>query len=136
MSPSAITSTRVVLREGDRHVVKPACITLNGARIAAVLPHDEAPADALDLGDRLVAPSFIDVHTHLCLHGLRGAPLEDASGTNVVEQVFFHFESRLLLGGAARLFHPSPLIRSIHTGRSTLLHIRRIHVVPYGSYVY
>ncbi|MGC6493446.1 MAG: amidohydrolase family protein [Myxococcota bacterium] len=95
MSPSAITSTRVVLREGDRHVVKPACIMLNGARIAAVLPHDEAPADALDLGDRLVAPSFIDVHTHLCLHGLRGAPLEDASGTNVVEQVFFNFESRL-----------------------------------------
>lgn len=60
----------------------------------------DAPPDAsaegptvYELGERLVVPAFVNTHTHLALHGLRGTAA-DLRG-NVVEDLFYRWESAL-----------------------------------------
>ena len=52
-----------------------------------------APAD--DLGDKVLTPAFVDVHTHLGLVVLRGTGVEEASAGDVVEDLFYNFEHLL-----------------------------------------
>ncbi len=85
----------VVLGEGDALRVGPATIGVEGGRIASV---SEGPASGPvdeDLGGLLVAPAFINAHTHLAMVGFRGLVGNDALRGNVVEDLFFKLESAM-----------------------------------------
>ena len=58
-------------------------------------PPLEPPAEVLDLGERLLVPAFVNAHTHLAMHGLRGAKQPADLRGNMVEDVFFRWESKL-----------------------------------------
>ncbi len=78
----------------------PARVDVRHGVIEAVHPLDEAPpppdgATSIDLGDRLLVPSFVNAHTHLALQGLRGAKAPAALQGNLVEDVFFRWETAL-----------------------------------------
>lgn len=88
---TSIFGRRVVRPDG----VGPALIEVEGATIQRVREATSAPEGAIDYGDRLIAPAFVDAHTHLALTALRGAVASEHTRTNVVEDVFFRFESQL-----------------------------------------
>ncbi|MGB0592044.1 MAG: amidohydrolase family protein [Myxococcota bacterium] len=56
---------------------------------------DELGAQVDDLGDGVLTPAFVDVHTHLGLVVLRGTGVEEASAGDVVEDLFYRFEHLL-----------------------------------------
>jgi 5-methylthioadenosine/S-adenosylhomocysteine deaminase len=97
---TVIASRRVVLgpdRHGSLRVV-PARVIIEGSRIAAVDEGAavEEPDDRVeDVGDMVVAPAFVNAHTHLALGFLRGLDLRAAARGNMVEQFFFEVEQRL-----------------------------------------
>ncbi|MEO1334863.1 MAG: amidohydrolase family protein, partial [Myxococcota bacterium] len=55
--------------------------------------HTHAPD--VNLGDRLLSPAFINAHTHVALSFMRGVSAHEAGAGNMVEDLFFHMESRL-----------------------------------------
>lgn len=83
----------------------PARLTIAGHSIQAVTPmtrdewlrdRSENPdANALDLGDRLVTPAFVNAHTHLAMVVLRGFHSSAAMARNVVEDLYFTIENQL-----------------------------------------
>jgi len=84
--------------QSDELVVVPAWIDIEGETIVAV--HTEAPADDpsigwVDYGEQLITPAFINAHTHVALGVMRGMNVEAATAGNMVEDLFFTFESRL-----------------------------------------
>jgi len=93
-----IRSQRVLLRDCDKLVIKPAELTIADGVITSVEALDrtsfEAQASTLDLGARLVTPAFVNAHTHLALSFLRGMD-GAAFQRNLVEDLYFHFESKL-----------------------------------------
>ena len=97
-----IRSQRVLLRDHDRLVIKPASIHLRGSTIERVevapcVPNGAAPSEtgALhDVGDKLITPAFVNAHTHLALAFLRGVETARVR-RNLVEDLYFAYESRL-----------------------------------------
>jgi len=99
----------VFLSEADgRLTIGPAVLTLRGREIASVQRLDDGQyTDSLkrlgkaggppivDFGEHLVTPAFINAHTHLALAFLRGHDQEGAAPTNLVENLYYAFESRL-----------------------------------------
>ena len=73
------TSARIDVRDG----------TIVGIDEPGDGPPSEGDDRVIDLGDRIVVPSFVNAHTHLALHGLRGVDF-DGRG-NVVEDVFYRW---------------------------------------------
>ncbi|MDX6204922.1 MAG: allantoinase [Frankiales bacterium] len=57
----ALRSANVVL-PGE---VRPATLLVSDGRIAAVLGHADAPADAVDVGSLTVSPGLVDSHVHI-----------------------------------------------------------------------
>ena len=96
-----IRADRVVLRSSDAAWrVVPAEIRVEGSTIVGVQEFDRAERAAgdsrlIDLGDRLVAPAFVDGHTHLPMAGFRGLTSARAFSGNVIEDLFFRLESGL-----------------------------------------
>ena len=101
MTSRFISSSRVLLEAG----VAPAAIEIDGSTIAAIHPgavHDRealgaAPGAWHDAGDKLITPAFVNGHTHLALGFLRGADMEDACRSNMVEEFFFRIETQMSL---------------------------------------
>ena len=89
-------SQQVVLGDGDREPLRigPATVTVEGTRIARVDEGSRTEASALDLGEKLLSPAFVDPHTHVALHALRGIGFAETTG-NVVEDLFYRFEELL-----------------------------------------
>lgn len=84
-----------MLREHDKLVIKPARITTRGSVIESVAPlGPSAPDDTLDFGEHLIAPAFVNAHTHLALAFLRGIEATRVR-RNLVEDLYFAYESRL-----------------------------------------
>ncbi|MEM6292352.1 MAG: amidohydrolase family protein [Myxococcota bacterium] len=95
MAERTLFASRVVLGAGDALRVGPATLRLQGGRIHAV---DEGPATGPvddDLGDLIVAPAFINAHTHLAMVGFRGLLSTQALRGNVVEDLFFRLETAM-----------------------------------------
>jgi 5-methylthioadenosine/S-adenosylhomocysteine deaminase len=67
---------------------------LRGGVIAEV--HEGGPAaEDHRLGDQLLAPAFVNAHTHLALHACRGLANQDLLRGNLVEDVFYAVEEHL-----------------------------------------
>lgn len=90
-----LCSRNVVFSDGDGLEVAPGWVAFSGGKIAA-LGRGEPPefAGTIDYGERLIAPAFVNAHTHCALHALRGFVGEATKG-NVVEDLFYRFESQL-----------------------------------------
>ncbi len=85
----------VVLGEANSLRVGPATISIEGGKITGVL-EGEARGDVdEDLGNHLVAPAFINAHTHLSMGGFRGLIGNDALRGNVVEDLFYKLETAI-----------------------------------------
>lgn len=93
-----IVSQRVLLRDAtDRtRVVRPAAVVIEGARIAAVDPDAALRPGDVDLGAALLAPAFVDGHTHLAMVAQRGLGGRASQASNVVEDLYFRVERALL----------------------------------------
>jgi 5-methylthioadenosine/S-adenosylhomocysteine deaminase len=95
----SICSRRVLLREHDRLVIKPARILVRGGSIERVdtrvlEPSSDDGDQLVDLGDHLITPAFVNAHTHLALAFLRGVETTRVR-RNLVEDLYFAYESRL-----------------------------------------
>ncbi len=81
-----------VLPDGEKLVVGPATIRISGAHIVAVERHLE-PGRPVTEG--LLAPAFVNAHTHLAMSAFRGVGGLAAMRGNVVEDLYFHLERHL-----------------------------------------
>lgn len=95
-----LCSERVVVRGEEGLSVRPAAVWIEGAHIARVTSLEslqQAPPDAVihRLGERVVAPAFVNAHTHLALGALRGVATAQARSGNVVTDLFFRVEREL-----------------------------------------
>ena len=79
---------------GREPVVQPATIHIEGNIIRKVGPADDAGVTH-DLGDRVIAPAFINAHTHLSMGAFRGLMGSQDLEGNVVEDLFFRLERSL-----------------------------------------
>ena len=76
--------------------VVPARVVIRDGLIVEVEPDAEAPVDGdQSLGERLLAPAFVNAHTHLALHACRGLAGPAAPEGNLVEDVFYTIERHL-----------------------------------------
>ena len=87
----AMFSDRVLLPEG----LGPAVVHVQGARIERVEAVSACPPGALDLSGHLVAPSFVNAHTHLPMSAFRALGGVAGRANNVIEDVWFAVESRM-----------------------------------------
>jgi 5-methylthioadenosine/S-adenosylhomocysteine deaminase len=99
MERVVIASRCVVLGGGVEPLrVGPARIVVEGTRIAEVEEVEEGSlrGDERDFGNLVIAPAFVDAHTHLSMTAFRGLlGTSDLEG-NVVEDLFFRLEAPLL----------------------------------------
>lgn len=89
-----IISSRRVVHGGQ---IGPAAIEIAGPRIVAVHATDPgtSPGETVDFGERLIAPAFVNAHTHLALGFMRGLDMRVATRGNMVENFFFGIEERM-----------------------------------------
>lgn len=99
MKTMTVVAERCVLPDEQGGVrVGPARVVVDGSRIVEVHEGSELTEAAIDhrLGaNQVLAPAWIDGHTHLALHALRGVPTTAAAAGNMVEEVFFSVEQHL-----------------------------------------
>jgi cytosine/adenosine deaminase-related metal-dependent hydrolase len=86
-SPWSLTARWVVPVSGPP--LPGGVVTVAGDRILAVGPHGSRPAD-LDLGDVVVLPGLVNVHTHLDLSGLKGLAPPSSDFPDWLRQVVEH----------------------------------------------
>lgn len=88
-------SNQVVLgAEADELRVGAARIEIRDGVIVRVEEGGPGPFDEV-LGDRIIAPAFVNAHTHLALHGCRGLARPELLKGNLVEDLFFEVEQHL-----------------------------------------
>ncbi len=106
---TVIGSERVLISQPDGTLAAmPACVVIKGNRIdtvVTVLPGQVAAetkslarkvsGKAYFVGDNLVSPAFVNAHTHLAMSFFRGFTLGESTRKNMIEDLFFHVESRL-----------------------------------------
>jgi len=97
-----IYSENVVQRASTGElIVGPAEIKINEGLIVGVTPGRSGQSNANrdpdyeHLGEHLIAPAFVNAHTHLALASLRGLVTQENYRGNVVEEVYFRFETKL-----------------------------------------
>jgi 5-methylthioadenosine/S-adenosylhomocysteine deaminase len=83
--------------------LRPARVTVRDGHIAAVQEASAPEPGDDDLGEHLLTPAFVDVHTHLALVSLRGVDPAGAGESNLVEDFFFRFERKLTADDARAL---------------------------------
>lgn len=101
-----LRSERVLLPDGAGFRVAPADVIVRGGAIEAVVERavdaghgaDGEPDDVLDLGDDLLAPAFVNAHTHVSMTAFRGLCSAQSMAGNVVEDLFYRIEKHLQPG--------------------------------------
>lgn len=100
--PIVLFAERVILGTDDALQVAPAAIEIRGSTVHRVEPVDRSTFESSwvrpgiethDLGDRLVAPAFINAHTHLSMGAFRGLIDQAALRGNVIEDLFYRLEA-------------------------------------------
>lgn len=88
-------SNQVVLgaKPEELHIAE-ARIEIRDGEIVRVEEGGPGPFDEV-LGDRIIAPAFVNAHTHLALHGCRGLARPELLRGNLVEDLFFEVEKHL-----------------------------------------
>ena len=79
---------------GETLTVQPATVRVEGNLITQVGPSDAAGV-TIDLGDKIIAPAFVNAHTHLSMGAFRGLMGSQDLAGNVVEDLFFRLEQSL-----------------------------------------
>lgn len=69
-----------------------AAIELDGHRIVSVTERPDAPSGSEDLGERLIAPAWVNAHTHVALVAARGLGGLAMQAGNMVEELYFRIE--------------------------------------------
>ena len=103
---SSLYSQQVVWNSHAQATVGPGWLVIDGGTITACgqgtrQQWQEAVApdvERTDLGQRLIAPAFINAHTHLPMIAYRGVVRPTLLGGNVVEEVYFRIEGHLQPG--------------------------------------
>lgn len=95
MAARTLHARNVVLGEADTLRVGPATLSVEHGKITTVIEGPPRGAVDEDLGDRLLAPAFINAHTHLAMGGFRGLMGNDALRGNVVEDLFYRLETAM-----------------------------------------
>lgn len=95
MTVRTLHARNVVLGEADTLRVAPATISIEAGKITEVLEGEPPDHVDEDLGTHLVAPAFINAHTHLSMGGFRGLIGNDALRGNVVEDLFYKLETAI-----------------------------------------
>lgn len=95
MAARTLYARNVVLGEADTLRVGPASLSIEQGRITEVVEGEATGSVDLDLGNHLVAPAFINAHTHLAMGGFRGLIGNDALRGNVVEDLFYRLETAI-----------------------------------------
>lgn len=95
-----LRAERVVVCDGEAVEVRPAAVWIEGTTITRITAPEvltEAPPDAVihDLGARVLAPAFVNAHTHLAMGAFRGVATAAARSGNVVTDLFFRLEGAL-----------------------------------------
>ncbi len=100
-----VVSDRVVTPGPEGLSVGPAAVWLDGPVIEEVTDPGEARGpipraraaglEIWDFGARVVAPAFVNAHTHLAMSAFRGVTDRAARTGNVVQDLFFRLESEL-----------------------------------------
>ncbi len=91
-----IYSDKVVLHTLDGVDIVPARVDVMRGRIQAV--HRGERSDVMergvvDFGDKLIAPAFVNGHTHIAMGAYRGIGGRASQAGNVVEELYFKLES-------------------------------------------
>lgn len=68
--------------------------TADSAEAAGLALSDETGMPVQNLGDLLIAPAFVNAHTHVAMSYFRGFVVEDTTRRNMIEDLFYHVESR------------------------------------------
>ena len=93
-----IASRRILVGGGETPLqLTSGILSIQGSWISGFEPLDENTVldeDVVDLGERWVTPAFVNAHTHIALGVMRGLDVESGSAGNMVEEVFFTFESK------------------------------------------
>ncbi len=100
-----ILTERAVLGGGDSPLrLGRARIAISGPKISEIVevpdgeplePAGATVARVLDFSDLLVSPAFINAHTHIALGFLRSFDAHQTATGNMVEDLFYRYESRL-----------------------------------------
>jgi 5-methylthioadenosine/S-adenosylhomocysteine deaminase len=93
-----IRSSRVLFPSTEAKRIQAASIVVSGGRIDKVIRDGDAvpPGIAVrDYGQQLVAPAFVNAHTHLAMNFMRGYFEDLSASSNAVENLFFQIESAL-----------------------------------------
>ena len=97
-----IYAKRVVLGQGPTLRVVPAIIQIYDGRFQHITeleePLDTVSPEIQDLGERLVAPAFVNAHTHISMSCFRGLISASDLKQNIVESIYFRLESHLAPG--------------------------------------
>lgn len=81
-------------RSAEELRLEPARVRIRDGFIVAVEPGDAQAGDH-ELGDQILAPAFVNAHTHLALHSCRGLTEARLLKGNLVEDLFYRVEEQL-----------------------------------------
>ena len=83
----------------ETYRVVPARVVIREGVIVEVEPGVETPREGDHaLGEQLLAPAFVNAHTHLALHACRGLARPETLEGNLVEDIFYVIERHLEVG--------------------------------------
>ena len=89
-------SERVLLERSGTFTLQPALIEIHDAAIVSIEAQPNTiPEGTHRFGAKVIAPAFVNAHTHLAMSALRGLTSIVNQEGNVIEDVYFKIESEL-----------------------------------------
>lgn len=95
LDPLRVEPARLLIRDGFIREVHPLERGGDRARQGSGPPMSNWELPTADMGRRLIAPAWVNGHTHLAMNALRGVTGAAARQDNVIEELYFQIESHL-----------------------------------------